>query len=212
MVKQHVKATCPHCKTELKATIYDSIDANENYSEAKKVYSGEIFGIKCKLCRKTTRLNFPLLYTDKQNAIAIQYAHNEKNYDNALERVANIRLSVGNHLTGRVVSKQEHLMEKARIFKAGLDDRVIEILKLATYDKVKQDYPDIEIKDILFDSHANSYNMYISGSRELVLEISKDDYNKAKELYESHFTDEEFDNFIINRKWAERLMIKVDSE
>ncbi len=77
---------------------------------------------------------------------------------------------------------------------------------------MKQDYPDIEIYDILLDSHANSYNMYISGSRELVLEISKDDYNKAKELYESHFTDEEFDNFIINRKWAERLMIKVDSE
>ncbi|MBQ1965909.1 MAG: hypothetical protein II348_04460, partial [Clostridia bacterium] len=62
-------------------------------------------------------------------------------------------------LRRRYVSSPANLCEKTEIFKAGLDDRVVEIIKLYFSQDVRRKYPEKTLNNVLFFPEEDGYGL-----------------------------------------------------
>jgi hypothetical protein len=90
----------------------------------------ELFRFHCPACGETSELVFPLLYHDPQRKRMVWLLIPDEKGQVALDQ-ASVGLSKGalKGYTLRLVTNTNALIEKILIFDAGLDDRVIELMK-----------------------------------------------------------------------------------
>ncbi|MCC8042058.1 MAG: CpXC domain-containing protein [Oscillospiraceae bacterium] len=201
---------CPCCNAEGRVTVPDIIDAEKSPQMAEKIFTGELFIYKCTGCGEKLRLSFPLLYINRKDKIAVQYANNEKNFKPALTVADQLKMELGDSVSVRVVCSSEDLIEKALIFRSGLDDRVIEMMKLSAYSKVKSDYPDITVNNVLFAPVKDKYGMFIRGSKNLQLLLSRDTYDRIVTDMGDILTAQDNQTYLMNEKWAAKMAHLLD--
>lgn len=106
--------------------------------------------------------------------------------------------------TLRVVHSQNQLREKAYIFDMGLDDRVVEIMKVMTVAHLSQTNPDLEVGDIFLEITKGKPERFVIRLKNGVLgnsPFSQKVYDAVKAEYIDSKGDGKRD-YIVDMNWA----------
>ena len=153
------KITCPDCGTEGDFTIWRSVNTQLSPEAKKRVLNGEIFKFKCPKCGNVSNVVYDMLYHQMEDEIMIHLATEDDAVDEAAEsfdKIANGTMMPGIDLqqsdyTFRIVRDQNQLREKIYIFDQGLDDRIIELMKMFIISNLMVKQPEIKIKEMLLE-------------------------------------------------------------
>ncbi|MBO4476277.1 MAG: CpXC domain-containing protein [Bacteroidales bacterium] len=120
-----VSFRCARCGREYQSPVYTFIDASGEPELQAGVLSGELFLRECPDCGHRELVNAPVVYKD----------------DNCLVCLSDRAISVDGleGLSGRLVSNVGELIEKVKIFHAGLDDAAMEFCKFVTRSELGKD-------------------------------------------------------------------------
>ncbi|MCY2929112.1 MAG: CpXC domain-containing protein [Planctomycetota bacterium] len=129
---------CRYCGHEQEFTLWQSINATLDPQLREQLMSGELMTFTCQSCQKSAEVVWPLLYHDMEREVMVHIRFDESLSEGQApeaDPVEDFMLS----FTLRTVASRNELVEKVLIFEEGLDDRVIEIFKIALRRQLEQD-------------------------------------------------------------------------
>lgn len=161
MSKWHMqKITCPKCGRESDFKVWSSINTVIDPDMKEKVRNLEAFRFVCPHCGADANVNYGFLYHQMEDHIMIYYVTDEEGFqaacgmlsgDDGLNgNAAELGISAMKGYTNRVVTEQSELLEKIAIFDAGLDDRVVEILKVIFHVRMQQEHDEKDVDSLYF--------------------------------------------------------------
>lgn len=122
-----IQVKCPSCGQQHKVKIYPSINVSETPELREKVCSGEVFTAECPHCGHRQILKYDMLYHDPEAKVLVCLTDSVFHSDGM------------EGYNCRLVSDVGSLMEKVKIFTAGLDDLVVELCKYVTIREMGKD-------------------------------------------------------------------------
>ena len=205
MSKHHIeKVTCPSCHHEGDFEVWDSINTVLNPEMKEKVLNQSIFLYTCPNCGETFRLNYPTLYHQMEDLIMIYLVPEsevEKTYEMFYGENALADFRTEKYLN-RIVTSANQLVEKIKIFDAGKDDRIIELVKLLAADSILKNNPDKEFDELRFAVDDGTNILIIINKGEITGAV---DIDNMYEFASSHCTDfkdlRDDEDIVINREW-----------
>ena len=130
MSKSIIEEKCGRCGKLHRMEFEGSVDALASPEAKEKVKSGEYFVWRCPECGCVNLVHGPFLYHDPQERLMI------------LLTDAPVKAKgLPEGYTGRIVSSAGDLIEKIKIFDAGLDDVAVEMCKFVTLREINKDVP-----------------------------------------------------------------------
>lgn len=128
---------CPNCGKAFEVEAVAAINTERDPELKERLLSGELFIRECPHCGARTLAKFPLLYHDPSEKLMIWLS------DGSADTEARMQAAVtGNDFegyTGRIVDTPGALIEKVKIFDAGLDDISLEMAKFVTRKELGKD-------------------------------------------------------------------------
>jgi hypothetical protein len=124
---------CSHCKTEQPFAMWESLNVTLHPELKDKLLANELTLFTCNHCGWSGQVVYPFLYHDMAEKLMIWFWPAEGEPDTKVlpEAMKDYRL--------RIVGHRNDLREKIYLFDAGLDDRVLEFLKLLVRAKSGQE-------------------------------------------------------------------------
>lgn len=144
---------CPVCGTTGEFEMWTSLNTQLNPEKKEQLLSGSLFQYICPHCGKSFNIDYPMLYHQMEDQIMIYYVVQEEDIqmveeqfrgefgDEETELTKVLKEDMNSYLY-RIVGSQRELMEKIRIFDAGKDDRVVELVKRIISDAVADKNPE----------------------------------------------------------------------
>ena len=126
----NIKTACTKCGAEYSAEVPQSVNAATSPELKEQVRSGALFTWTCPHCGTANLLTFPFLYHDPAEHLML-----------VLTQAPLGAEGVPEGYIGRQVRSAGELIEKIKIFDAGLDDLVIELCKYVTCQELKKEVP-----------------------------------------------------------------------
>lgn len=166
MSKWHMqKITCPKCGRESDFKVWSSINTVIDPDMKEKVRNLEAFRFVCPHCGADANVNYGFLYHQMEDHIMIYYVTDEESFKTACEmlssdygldgKAADLGIRAMKGYTNRVVTEQSELLEKITIFDAGLDDRVVEIMKVIFHVQMQQEHSGTDVDRLYFYQDEN---------------------------------------------------------
>jgi hypothetical protein len=122
-----VTVRCPACGASHEATLVQSLDTRVDVAALERLLAGELNVVEC-ACGRRTPLEARLLFHDPERDYFCQACPGG---EEAMASGARAFAAIaGSSSTRRLVPSQNALVEKVLILRAGLDDAVIEVLKV----------------------------------------------------------------------------------
>ena len=118
---------CPKCGSEFDAPNVRSINVAQDPSLKDRVKDGSLFVCRCPRCGAESLAPEPVLYHDPEAQLLIAYTS------------ASLNSAGLDGYTCRLVGSIGELIEKVKIFDAGLDDIAIELCKYVTAQELKKE-------------------------------------------------------------------------
>ncbi len=201
------KIKCPKCGKELEYTMWDSINTQMDFA-IPDIISGKLFEVVCDRCGQKLHLMYPILFNDMIHNVMIHYVM--PGQEEEAEKAWVFSRSLGYRL--RIVTSQEELREKTGIFNAGLDDRVIEILKVYVLAQAGDQMEGKKLGGMYFlpDEEQPRMEFDLDG-KQAFLNIVMDGYRQLEEEFRDALAETE-DDMIINRQWAFDLLALLKEE
>ena len=206
------KITCPDCGVESDFVIWQSINTMIDPETKAKVLSGEIFRFKCPKCGSETNIMYDCLYHQMEDKLMIQIVHDDKDVPKAAESFDQI--SKGSRIpdfppmmsdyTFRIVRDQFKLREKVNIFNRGLDDRVIELMKIILRFHLMEEKPELHVIDLVLifkDNAPEEFAVRSEGDKWGSFPFIQEMYDKIK----ADYIDPDDDGkkiYIVDPEWA----------
>jgi len=125
-----ITTSCSRCGAEHTADIPQSVNAATSPELREEVRSGALFTWTCPHCGTVNLLKVPFLYHDPAEHLMLVLTDAPVNAEGVPEGY-----------TGRQVRSVGDLIEKIKIFDAGLDDLIIEMCKFVTCRELKKEVP-----------------------------------------------------------------------
>ena len=123
-----IEEKCARCGEMHRMEFAGSVDALASPELKEKVKSGEHFVWTCPHCGCVNLVSSPFLYHDPQERLMILLTQADVKADGLPEGYS-----------GRIVRSVGELIEKIKIFDAGLDDIVMEMCKFVTLQEMHKD-------------------------------------------------------------------------
>ena len=194
-------APCPGCGKEMEFTLWQSINTEvENARE--KIISGELFDFCCPQCGYSARVQYPMLFSDLENNAWIWFYPEEE-----LEGIMPIiEAAKAKGVLCRVVHTQEALSEKAAMFKLGLDDRIVELMKLAAAAQVQEIMSGCELGPIIFALNKEQQPCFLFkvDGRTNFMDMSLEEYEEFKRIFGVLL--EADDSLVVDGRWVQNFM------
>ncbi|MDE6626640.1 MAG: CpXC domain-containing protein [Lachnospiraceae bacterium] len=217
------KTMCPECGRTIEFDAWESIEIPYDGEQKEKVMDNTFFRVSCSHCR----ISFPIAYPCKYNDLEQRYliwiapkldekeqaaiaAHNHKLKNDAALRLAQ------NAYTFRIVRNSNELREKIRIFDEGLDDRILETLKLVYVPSIrKQIGAEAVISGLYFDKHPKSgeyqWVVLVAKREPLVGKIDMSVYEDMKEKMGALIEEKTGEGLVrIDARWATDVMMEYN--
>lgn len=137
-VCSNVEFRCRNCGNSSEKLVYRHIDAVAEPELKSGVLSGELFLFTCPHCGFKSLVNTPVIYRDEHLLVCLS------------DR--SISVDGLEELQGRLVSDVGSLIEKVKIFDAGLEDVPLELCKFVTRQELGKD---VELKFLRLDGADN---------------------------------------------------------
>ena len=132
---------CPTCGPAFDVQRHDLVNVKENPELKASVLNGDIFLQECPRCGRRHLVGGPLVYLDPDEGVLVMLSDKP------------LTLADTGGYTARLVSRAGDLVEKVKIFDAGLDDRAIEMCKYVT--KQEAGKPGMDLKFLRLDGADN---------------------------------------------------------
>ena len=120
---------CSKCGAEFSAPDLRSINVDKDPALKAQVMDGSLFVVKCPRCGFSSLVSEPVLYHDPSQQLLIAYT------------TAGLSSEGLEGYTCRLVSSIGELIEKVKIFDAGLNDLLVEMCKFVTCQELKKEVP-----------------------------------------------------------------------
>lgn len=130
--------TCPHCQAETEHTPVDRINIDHEPALREKIQDLSCFRVKCPNCGETALVLQPCLYHDMENRFMVWLWPEEEPLPKA-----DFEPTMGYAL--RVVDSLNSFREKINLLELGLDDRIVEIMKLMLLADLGRDMDVVEL-------------------------------------------------------------------
>lgn len=207
------KVSCPKCNHDNDVKIYKTVNATTDPQFRETLLAGSLFGFRCENCGYEATLRYASLYNDMKNRFMVYYIPEidvEKVSDDALES----EYSELGDVTRRIVGSFNDLKEKIHIFESGLDDRAIEIAKIALKDVVAKRTGQ-EVTGGYFSKYSAEegsigFTFFVGDDSEHLVQTTRIEiYNKSVEIanvYDSSKSSRSF--LLINENWARNALYK----
>ena len=124
--------TCNKCGHEFPIEVYESVNVTMDKDLKEKVVTKKIFEFTCPECGEFHRVIYPFLYVDMEKMFMVYLADKETNLNDLRDQQLIQATDFLHNYKCRAVVDMHQLAEKIMINDLGLNDRVIEILKLFT--------------------------------------------------------------------------------
>ena len=216
MSRHHIeKVTCPSCHHEEDFELWDSINTALDPEMKEKVLNQSIFLYTCPSCGKTFRLDYSTLYHQMEDLIMIYLVSEsevEKTYEMFYEENALADYRTEKYLN-RIVTSANQLIEKIKIFDAGKDDRIIELVKLLAADSILKNNPAIDFDELRFAVDDDGTNiLVIINKGEITGAV---DIENMYEFASSHCDDfkdlRDDEDIVINREWILNKLAEAEN-
>ena len=125
-----ISSHCTKCGAAFSAEVPQSVNVATDPELKEKVRSGELFTWTCPHCGTANLLQIPFLYHDPDAHLMLVLSAAPLGAEGLQEGY-----------TGRQVRSVGDLVEKIKIFDAGLDDLTVEMCKFVTCRELKKDVP-----------------------------------------------------------------------
>lgn len=181
------------CEHEFESEVPDSVDLTEQPDARQAILTGDFQTIQCPGCGKALKPEFPVLVREQGRTLF---------FVPELDRVAYYRgklpYPVGE--VDRVAIGFDELAEKLRIEEAGLDDRVVEVLKYYLLQKLLEHYEgegDVRLLFSVLEPAGLVFHALGLRDKEVgVLRVSRQMADKAAEQLQAKLREEPFDQFL----------------
>ncbi len=213
-LKHTESITCSKCGKESGFTAWRSLNTVLDPDEKIKVLNGELFRFTCPDCGYKAFVNYPHLYHAMDEEVIIYYLP-DKNEDeiqeaiNAFQFQDDFTKGCPENYKKRIVFALADLIEKANIFNAGLDDKIIELMKIFYYVQIKDKNVTDKIAVIRFFVDDNGEMMFLFNSEEEMIctaRFSRDMYDILSDRYGTLLQKHSEGNFFIDFNWAYEIV------
>ena len=210
---------CPKCGKDAEFEIWNSINVDLNPEMRERVLDGTLYNFKCQHCGHEDKIAYPILYNDMTHNFMIYYCDENgvKEYEDALTNLMDNELTkeITENAKYRIVTNYFQLAEKIKIFESGLDDRMIELLKLDQIITCNKNKPEnhlaFAIFDLIVNPHAKKKGpvptlIFFNEEAEHVFDCDISIIPGAIGKIRDNYDYSEDKSFIINYEWANRYI------
>lgn len=206
--------TCPKCGTKHNAELWAVVDVDKDPALKDKLITGELFRFFCPRCGYRALVNHSFLYRCESRHLFIWYAADEQTFSEAClnmtqQMKASFVLPAGQQDRCRVVASRRALVEKLLIDDSGLDDRVVEIIKVLLYLRRTETEKDVSIQDVVFDRNVENvphirflHTDGTSAVMEIPEKLVRDVERNARDILAGQLGHEP----VVDARWANRVI------
>lgn len=210
-IKKTELITCPDCGKKSEFVIWKSLNSQLNPEAKADMLSGKLFQFICPHCHSSHNVDYGFLYHQMEDQIMIQYSTTDENVEEGIESFE--KMTNGNFIglpamdvdyTFRIVRSQNSLREKVYIFDNGLDDRVIEIMKVFMMSKLLESNPNLEIEDMyleMTEGGPKSFAIRLSDGKWGSTDYAQDLYDLVKNEVLAN-ADDGKKEYVVDFNWA----------
>lgn len=177
--------TCPSCGNQFTARVILQVDCARPEDREANLADGSLFTFHCSHCGKPMYANHYLLWVDEGHTVAVcnlTCEEEKQAVDEALSALA--AFGKASSIGRRFVASPSHLCEKAEIFRAGLDDRAVEIVKLYMAEEVRRTHPNRSITNVLFFPDGEDFGiLFLCPDGDLTVKITKEQFSAASSRF-----------------------------
>lgn len=191
-VYSKVELRCRNCGRSSERPVYRHIDAVAEPELKAGVLSGELFLFTCPHCGFKSLVNSPVIYRDEHLLVCLS------------DRSLAVEGLEGLH--GRLVSDVGSLIEKVKVFDAGLDDVPLELSKFVTRQELGKD---VELKFLRLDGADNDIILtYPEGGQMQMLAIGFNVYEDCRAIVNRNpsMLDSLHGLVRVDRQWVEQFL------
>lgn len=142
--KTTIPLNCPACGRAHQFGAWQSINVKLDPQEKPRLLDGSLTRFTCEGCGHTADVVYPLLYHDMDKRLMVWLLPEgggedpgDKSDPDGLPLA--MSKTLGADYTFRKVASHNELREKIYVFDAGLDDRVVEVVKLILWEQMPED-------------------------------------------------------------------------
>ena len=197
---------CPECGKENDFIVWQSLNTEINPEAKEQLLNGTLFRFKCADCGYESNVTYPILYHDMSNRLMIYFVKEDE--IDEIKKTFEPDSQFGFAMEGykrRIVTDQNSLREKAIIFDNGLDDRVVEIIKLMYFANLRRSNPEAKVEVAYFIVDNGEYQIHFLGETPLVAKLEASFYENIARDFASKIESSE-DDYIVDMKWAIKLL------
>lgn len=209
------KIRCPGCGQELNMGIHEFVDVEADPELKEQIMTGELFLVKCPDCGEETLAEYPVMYMDPAKKLNIYMAPgHDEDLLMQLNSLDMPEAEVDNDAVFRVVESGEELLEKILIFDRGRDDRILELYKAIIVENIKDEWPDVHHKDILYFTDEDEdyfiiWNYANLAGEQLTVNLDEEMYAQLRDNYLPALGIPAGEYAEVNEKWlAERIDVE----
>lgn len=132
-----VQISCSKCGKRFPVETVSSVNTARDPGGKERILRGELFVRECPYCGQKNLATFPLLYHDPAAQLMIWLSDGDKTTEQRMRDAVEAGGMEG--YTLRIADTPGQLIEKIKIFDAGLDDVVMEMCKFVTRQELGKD-------------------------------------------------------------------------
>ena len=214
-MRNKVSIQCPKCKNSIQVEQWGAVNGDKNLQQKIKILDGTLFNIRCPQCGSENTIGYPMLYNDPKENIMIwlvfddeEVKHISDYYRTSKNEIGENGEIVDRECRQRIVRDSHRLREKIMIFDSGLDDKIIEIMKLAYAQNAQIKLGKEKIAAAFFSSEEgeNRIEMYTESGNAFVSAFSRDIYKQLDDKYGGKASYAEDRVYLIDDVWALNLL------
>ena len=133
-----VQARCRHCGMEEEIPAYNIINVKENPELKEQLLEGKFFIWTCRRCGTDNLIRYPLLYHDPDQKLLVWLSDGNAEVEAKMVETFSEEAGLADY-TARMVDTPGDLMEKIKIYDAGLEDVPMEICKFVIRQELDKD-------------------------------------------------------------------------
>lgn len=206
--------SCPKCNHINELRVYKTINATTDPQFREKLLGGQLFNFQCVGCGFEAALKYPVLYNDMKYRFMVYYIP-EIDKDHVVDSDLEAEYSQLSDVTKRLADSYNVMKEKIHIFESGLDDRAIELTKLAvseivtrkTGEKINQAFFSIYNKE----TNTIGFTFFVGDNNEQFVQSTRlEIYEKSSDIVDSVAgKDKASQGFVtIDKEWAENVLYR----
>ena len=160
------KISC-FCENELEVEVPEAVDLAASPEKEQEILEGTFLAFRCDKCGKLLKPEFPIHVLNEAKHLELFML---PELDRGAFARGKAKFTLSDKKNGRVVIGYPELVEKIKINRDGLDDRVIEIIKFYLLEKVGAND---SVRAYYFAKNDETIELHIYGLREEEVGVSK---------------------------------------